>query len=677
MSGDASLTILLIEDNPGDARYIREILGEAAELSQRTVERGQGALAEPSTRDEPNLIHETRLAAGMERLDDERPDVVLLDLNLPDSDGLDTLTRMLERTESVPVVVLTGLRDRETGMEALRRGAEEYLVKDEINADLLTRSVYHAIERKAHERELKRYETLIEESTDVNVITGPDGSIRYLTPSVTHVLGYDPDELVGDNSLDYIHPDDREKVNREFAAMIEDHDYRPTIEFRIEHADGSWIDLQARGRNLLDEPLIEGLVVYTHDITERRERERTLERQREQLAALNDLNAVVRDITRAALRQSTREEIEELVCRRLAEADSYLFAWIGDVDQPRHRVVVRTEAGVDGYLDGVDITYDDSETGNGPTGRAIRTGEMQVCQNVLEDPEYEQWRDHAREYGFRSSAAVPLVHEGTLYGVLNVYTARKDGFAGQEGAVIGQLGEVIGHTLASIERKEALMSDDVIEIGLEIPNVFEAVGGPDSETGTITIERTVPARDETYLLYGIATEGIEALQAIVEALPHWESVEALSEGDEGVRFEARLDEPPVFTLVASQGGRVREAKIENGDYRLTVHLPHGSDIRRLVDSVQETYPAAEVIAQRQTTRTDESNASLPTAALFDDLTDRQRSVLESAFYSGFFEWPRESTGEDVADSLGISSATFHQHMRAGERKILTALFDED
>ena len=673
MSRDPPFTLLLIEDNPGDARYIREALREATGLSGRALGRGRGAFPEHVTGSDPELIHEDRLAAGLERLD-ERPDVVLLDLNLPDSAGIDTLTTVLRRTETVPIVVLTGVSDRDTGIEALRRGADEYLVKDEITADLLIRSVYHAIERKAHERELKRYETLIQESTDVNAILDPDGTIRYLTPSVTHVLGYDPDKLTGENSLDFVHPDDRSEVKAEYAAMVEDPDYRLTVEFRVRDADGSWVDLQARGRNLLDEPLIEGLVVYTHDITGRKERERALEHQREQLKALNDLNAVVRDITGAALQQSTQEEIEALVCERLAETDSYLFSWIGNVDQSRHVVTLRTEAGVEDYLDGVEITYDDSTTGSGPTGQAIRTREMQVCRDVLEDTDYREFRQRAREYGFRSSAAIPIVHEGTLYGVLNVYSSRRDAFSGQEGSVIGQLGEVIGHAIAAIERKEALMSDDVVEIAFEIQNAFEEVGVPNARSGTVTIDRTVPAGNGRHLLYGTADDdGLATLRAIAEAASHWESVDVLTEPGEEVQFEVCLTEPPVFTLIASQSGRVREAKIEEGDYHLTVHLPHGSDVRRLVDGVQEAYPDAEVIAQRQTTREVGSTAGVSTAVL-DGLTERQRAALESAYYAGFFEWPRDSTGEDVAASLDIAPATFHQHIRAGERKIFSSLF---
>jgi PleD family two-component response regulator len=90
---------------------------------------------------------------------------VLLDLNLPDSEDLETLTAVRRVAETVPVIVLTGVRDRETGMEAFHRGADEYLVKDQISSDLLIRSIYHAVVHKRDERELKRQRDRLEAKT--------------------------------------------------------------------------------------------------------------------------------------------------------------------------------------------------------------------------------------------------------------------------------------------------------------------------------------------------------------------------------------------------------------------------------------------------------------------------------------------------------------------------------
>ncbi len=275
MTDDDPLRLLLIEDNHGDARYVAELLREAT-LLVRAAREGRSPTGEsraPEYRS-PELMHEDTLEAGLDRLDQEF-DAILLDLNLQESRGLETLERVLSQTD-LPIVVLTGLQQRETGLAAIRAGADDYLVKAEINSDLLMRSVYHAIERREHERELRLYESLIERSADVNAILDPDGAIRYVTPSVEHVLGYEPDALIGECAFDFTHPDDREMVFTSLSSVIERGELSP-IEFRVAHADGSWIVLESRGRNLLDDPLIEGVVVYTRDVTERVQREQKLE----------------------------------------------------------------------------------------------------------------------------------------------------------------------------------------------------------------------------------------------------------------------------------------------------------------------------------------------------------------------------------------------------------------
>src|SRR5262249_38352654 len=119
---DAAPTVLLVEDNPGDARLIREMLAEAATARLR-------------------LLRAETLAAGLEQLARGGVDVVLLDLSLPDSRGLDTFLRTRERAPEVPIVVLSGLSDEELAMRAVHAGAQDYLVKGEVGSDGLGRAL--------------------------------------------------------------------------------------------------------------------------------------------------------------------------------------------------------------------------------------------------------------------------------------------------------------------------------------------------------------------------------------------------------------------------------------------------------------------------------------------------------------------------------------------------------
>ncbi|MHC4697718.1 MAG: GAF domain-containing protein [Planctomycetota bacterium] len=129
---DGTLKSLLVEDNLGDARLVRELLSEF----------GTG---------EFEVVQVVRLAEAMKCLEETPVDVVLLDLGLPDSQGLDTFTQIRDRAPAVPVVVLSGMEDEALAVEAVRAGAQDYLVKGQLVGSALVRAVHYAVERKRSE----------------------------------------------------------------------------------------------------------------------------------------------------------------------------------------------------------------------------------------------------------------------------------------------------------------------------------------------------------------------------------------------------------------------------------------------------------------------------------------------------------------------------------------------
>ncbi|WP_435348803.1 PAS domain S-box protein [Haloarchaeobius sp. HRN-SO-5] len=460
--------------------------------------------------------------------------------------------------------------------------------------------------------------------------------------------------------------------------LLTDHDVRSGISTIVGSYDDPWgilgtHDTERKSFTDQDVNFVQSVANILAGAIQRHRHEQELVRQREHLAALDNLNAVVRDITEAVIEQSTREEIEETVCTRLAESDSYEFAWIGEIESGSQLVTLRTEAGIEGYLDDIDISVDpDDELGRGPTGRAFRTGEVQVTHDTLNEPRHDPWRDRVDAVGFRSSAAIPIVHDDALYGVLNVYARRPHAFDGQERAVVSQLGEVIGHAIASVERKRALMSDEVVEVAFRIQDFFDTVDVPATTDGTITLDQAVPVGDDEFLVYGTATpDAVETVEHLAEALSNWELVEFQTDADTP-RFQVRMTDPPVLSMVASVGGYVDRTVIDGGDCWVTVHLAPTTDVRRVVDSIQEVYPSVEMLRRQQVSRTGDGPQRFQ-RFLTGELTDRQRHILEAAYHSGFFEWPREVTGEDLAASLDISAPTLHQHLRKAEKKVFESL----
>ncbi|WP_265110202.1 bacterio-opsin activator domain-containing protein [Halosolutus halophilus] len=545
-----TLRLLLIEDNPGDARLIQEMLRDSDELTRRVN-------PDESSSQTPDVVRENRLDDGLEVLDSEPTDLVLLDLNLPDSTGLETLETVSEASDETPIVVLTGLRDQEVGVQAIQRGAQDFLVKDEVTSELLVRTIHHAIERAKQERERLR--------------------------------------------------------------------------------------------------------------------------QREQLEALNRLNRIGHDITHAVITTETRAELEQQVCDRLVEPDGYRFAWIGSVDPGNSDVVPKAAAGVEeGYLDEIEVTTDEDEpTGQGPAGTAIRTGSVQVVNDATIDAEFEPWREPARERGYRSTAAIPIVHEDLVYGVIGVYSSSPRAFTGPETTILARIGDVIAHAITAIERRDALVSDAVIELEFRVGEMAEElVELSVTEECTIEFEQLVQG-DETLLAYGSATDvSEEAFRDAVDETDGISDVRVLAARREAFEFE--LVAPAavsLFETIATHGGRVASATIADGEFRFVVELPRGRDTRQMIELIRDQHADTTYLAQRTTERS-ERGRSGSTSVVEEELTEKQRAAIETAYFAGYFDWPRESTGEEIAERLGISPATFNQHLRTAERKFFDSVFGE-
>ncbi|WP_135535641.1 bacterio-opsin activator domain-containing protein [Halostella pelagica] len=546
---ESELTVLLIEDNPGDARLFEEMLQDSEELLQRV---------DPDEADPvvPNVRHEKRLSDGLEFLSENAADVVLLDLNLPDSTGLDTLSEMVESAEMTPVIVLTGLNDRSVGVQSIQHGAQDYLVKDDVTSDALVRSIHYAVERSRQARERRR-------------------------------------------------------------------------------------------RN-------------------------------KQLESLNRLNRISQDITHSVITTSSRDELEAAVCERLVESDAYHFAWIGYIDRGTNQITPQVAAGVeDGYLDDITITVDDDTTAQGPTGRAVEIHEVQVMQNAQTDPEFEPWREQAKERGYRSSAAIPIGHEDLLYGVLNVYAESANAFSEPETQILGRLGDVVGHAITAIERKDALMSDTVFQLEFQADGFAEELVRLSTEQPCQISIRNLLHSNEILTAYGTASNvSPDQFGDAIERSETVDNYRLLAERADEIEFELSTSAGrSLYEAVATHGGRLHSVTISDGEFRFLVEFPPGRDTRKLTDLVVEHCPGATLLAKRTAQQHDEEVTD-PRSILETRLTEKQRTALETAYFAGHFDWPRASTGEEVAEKLDISPSTLAQHLRTAERKFFDAVFED-
>ena len=271
VTADRPVRVLLVDDEPGYAEAVAEFL------------RKENGIDEVVTETDPREA----LAAL-----DETVDCIVSDYAMPGVDGLELLASVRERYPDLPFVLLTGQGREETAVEAISAGVTEY-VRKQSGTDQYTRlahQVSNVVRQYRAEQSVeathRQYTRLIEASSDVVTILDSDGRFTYLSPAAERRLSYHPEELLGSPLLEFVHPADRDAAAQQLATLIDEPGRAVSVEVRFEQPDGSWRWVEARGRNLLGDPDVDGLVVYARDITDRREREQQLRESEQRFRSL-------------------------------------------------------------------------------------------------------------------------------------------------------------------------------------------------------------------------------------------------------------------------------------------------------------------------------------------------------------------------------------------------------
>jgi len=161
------------------------------------------------------------------------------------------------------------------------------------DTEILRGSVHDITEQRERQEELRRSErrlnALLEHSTDRISVMNADGCYTYVSPSAETLMGHDPAELTGEEAFEYIHPEDRAKTRETFQQILDDPDGIYGVEYRYRDAEGSWRWVESRGTNRLDDPAIEGVVINSREITDRKEREQELQRTRDLMANMEQM----------------------------------------------------------------------------------------------------------------------------------------------------------------------------------------------------------------------------------------------------------------------------------------------------------------------------------------------------------------------------------------------------
>ena len=268
--------VLYVDDDPSFAEMISTVLEQRTDSLE--VDTAIGA------------------AAALETIRNESIDCIVSDYSMPETNGLELLQSVREEHDELPFLLLTGQGSEDIASEAISAGVTDYIQKKQGSEhySLLTNRITNAVEQYRAGQELERrtdeleevknrFQSFVKHSPDVITALDDDGRIQYQSPAIERVLGYEQDELVGTDAIDLVHPDDRDRLQRELLDVVEsDGDEMIVQEYRARHADGSWVWLESvtsTGEEYRDG----GYVINSRDITDRKHRERELEQKTERL----------------------------------------------------------------------------------------------------------------------------------------------------------------------------------------------------------------------------------------------------------------------------------------------------------------------------------------------------------------------------------------------------------
>ena len=413
-----------------------------------------------------------------------------------------------------------------------------------------------------------------------------------------------------------------------------------------------------------------------------------LTKQTERASRLESIAKLTQRVEAAITTQSSRADTHEAVCDELVDVEPFNGAWVSTAPVGTNQLTVQTTAGIDTdtverYLyaeeELSDADSSDSNAQNSliaesnPTVEAWQTNSYVAISGLVETGRQQAWRRVLLREGIGAICAVPISYEGITYGVLTVVATGADAFNDRTVDVLSQLGTSVGYAITALERQRALESDETIELefrGHKMDVPFARVAT--QTDGRVRHDRTVRRQDGSVSVYYTLFNDTPStlIQTAENTLPG--DIDIVAKRESAIVIE-RKGSSWFGSLISECGGILRQCRANGSETTLIIELPQEANTRTIVERMIEAFPRLELTAQRQHHETNSTPEEIR-GQLEQQLTDRQLEAIETAHTMGYFDWPRESSGEEVAATLGITQPTVNKHIRLGEHGIFELLF---
>jgi PAS domain S-box-containing protein len=436
-----SLRILMVEDSPADAELlVRELRGLGRPFEHRRV-----AFAE----------------ALRQALDEFEPHIVLSDYSMPGFGGADALQIVMERAKDTPFVYVSGTLGEERAIEALQRGAWDYVLKENLRrlpaaVDRALRMAQERRERAEAQQALaeseERFRSIVESSQDLIIEVDPDFTITYANPASEDVIGYAPEELAGTPVLPYLTEDAVREVEEKLGGYVEQHRSWSRWRLRWHHRDGGTRMLEGSGMPLYAaDGTLAGYRSVNHDIT-------LVIEQRERIEQLARIRAVLGEVGNSVMRSADRKSLLLNACRVAVEQGGFKAAGIAERG-PRDALQVVSTFGDRALLGSVNPaetmgTDPSSPYYDHPSIVAFREQRVVVIEDYETADVPEGLRRLMLANGVRSQVSLPL--GPAPWGVFALYSDRARSNTPDELALLGRLADDIDRAIEFIGKSERL-----------------------------------------------------------------------------------------------------------------------------------------------------------------------------------------------------------------------------
>ena len=614
-------------------------------------------------------------------------DCVVSEYALSGDDGVTLATAIEESDTGVPVVMFTETDEDAVTEAAFENGVDRFLKKngsasiERLVADVS--AVSSGVADSEPRQDVSDHEptagevTRAVEDAPIGISISdpdlPDYPLVYVNDAWKDHTGYSVEEALGRNPRFLQGPGTDPETVEEISTAIRNEE-EITVEIRNYRRDGTpfWNELTVAP--VYDDGELAHYVGFQNDVTDRKAAERLAEERAEKLATerraldrvLGRVNGLLSEISRILVENWDPEVIPERVCEVVADEPDYAGAWVGEVSSATGRFEVNAASGV-AVEPGTTLGLEETPV---EVQEAIETEELRggSVQGGGDGPLAP------KSVGGTRLLVVPLTYGKRQYGVLGIYGNGANVLDRRERKVCESVGKMIANGLHSVETTRILTTDRVCEIVVEIRDptavltrIADAVGGQIEHLGTTRLD------DDAGELY-FRVDGSDVSLEDLADLPMVESMRLVSETNDGVSFAVTVTESPPLTQLADHGCVLVGATATADTATLTIETPPERDVRSILDVFRAEYEGVELRSRVERESRDRTVAEFA-AEVDERLTDRQRGALKTAELNGYFEWPRPVDGSEIAERMGITRQTFHQHLRAAERKLVEAYVD--